>query len=91
MAMFIMHITLIFEALAVAAGLIALHYAAQSRAKLIKAAGVVLLVFGIGSAVCTWYFAAKYFFMGHYEHAYEFNMTMEGNGPHYHCSGSVGD
>ena len=91
MAMFMMHITLIFEAMAAAAGLVALHYASQHKAKLIKTAGMLLLVFGIGSAVCTWYFAAKYFFMGHYEHAYDFNITMEGNGPHYHCSGSVGD
>jgi hypothetical protein len=91
MAMFMMHITFIFEVIAAAAGLVALHYAAQHKAKLIKAAGIILVVFGIGSAACTWYYAAKYFFMGHYEHAYEFNITMEGKGPHYHCSGSVGD
>lgn len=91
MAMFMMHIALIFEAMAAAAGLVALHYAAQHKAKLIKAAGVILVVFGVGSAACTWYYAGKYFFMGHFEHAYDFNITMEGTGPHYHCSGSVGD
>jgi hypothetical protein len=91
MAMFMMHIAMILAVLAAAGGLIALHYAAQHKAKLVKAAGVLLVVFGIGSTACTVYYAAKYFFMGHYEHAYDFKMTMEGNGPHYHCSGSVGD
>ena len=91
MAMFLAHIAAILEILAAAAGLVALHYATQHKAKLIKAAGILLVVFGIGGAACTWYYAGKYFFMGHFEHAYDFNMTMEGNGPHYHCSGSVGD
>ena len=91
MAMFTMHIAMILAVFAAAAGLVALHYAAQHKAKLIKVAGVMLVVIGIGSAACTWYFAAKYFFMGHYEHAYDFNITMEGKGPHYHCSSSVGD
>lgn len=91
MAMFMAHIAVILEILTAAAGLVALHYAARHKAKLIKMAGILLLIFGFGSLVCTWYYAGKYFFMGHFEHAYEFNMTMEGNGPHYHCSGSVGD
>ncbi len=77
--------------MAIAAGSIALHYATQMKAKLIKAAGIILVVAGIISLGCTWYYGAKYFFMGHFEHAYDFNMTIEGNGPHYHCSGSVGD
>lgn len=91
MAMFIAHIAFVLELMALAAGLVALHYAAQLRAKLIKGAGILLVVFGAGGLICSGYYAAKYFFMGHYEHAYEFNMTMEGKGPHYHCSGSVGD
>ena len=91
MAMFMMHIAMILAVLTGAAGLVALHYAHKLRAKLIKAAGILLVIFGFGSLVCTWYYAGKYFFMGHFEHAYDFNITMEGNGPHYHCSGSVGD
>ena len=91
MAMYVAHIAVILEILAAAAGLVALHYAAQLRAKLIKWAGLLLVVFGIGGFICTGYYSAKYFFMGHFEHAYDFNITMEGKGPHYHCSGSVGD
>lgn len=91
MVMFAAHIAVILEIMAIASGLVALHYAAQLHAKLIKAAGVLLVVFGIGGFICSGYYSTKYFFMGHFEHAYDFNMTMEGNGPHYHCSGSVGD
>ena len=91
MAMFTAHIAVILEIMAIAAGLVALHYAAQMHAKLIKMAGVLLVVFGIGGFICTGYYSAKYLFMGHFEHANDFKMTMEGNGPHYHCSGSVGD
>ncbi|MBY0354702.1 MAG: hypothetical protein K2Q12_03110 [Rickettsiales bacterium] len=91
MAMFAAHIAVILEIMAIAAGLVALHYAAQLRAKLLKAAGVLLVVFGIGGVICSGYYSVKYLTMGHFEHAYDFQMTMEGNGPHYHCSGSVGD
>ena len=86
MTMFTMHIALILQVFAVAAGLIALHYASRLKAKLIKVAGILLTLFGIFGFICTGYYAARYFFMGHYEHAYDFNITMEGNGPHYHCS-----
>lgn len=91
MAMFTFHIAVILQAMAIATGLVAMHYAHQLRAKLIKTAGVLLVVLGVGGILCSGYYAAKYFFMGHYEHAYDFNITMEGTGPHYHCSGSIGD
>jgi hypothetical protein len=91
MTMFTFHIAYILQVMAVAAGLVTLHYATKSRAKLIKTAGILLVVFGTGGVICTGYFGIKYYSMGHYEHAYDFNMTIEGNGPHYHCSGSVGD
>lgn len=91
MSMFTAHIAFILNVIAAAAGLVALHYAAQLNAKLIKFAGILLIVFGITGVICTGYYAAKYFLMGHFEHAYDFNMTVEGNGPHYHCSGSIGD
>lgn len=91
MAMFTAHIAFILEIIALAAGLVALHYGRELKAKLIKAAGVLLVIFAISGILCTGFYAMKYFMMGHYEHAYDFNMTMEGNGPHYHCSGSIGD
>lgn len=91
MGMFIGHIALILNVMALAAGLVALHHNAKIRAKFLGYAGWLLIVFGLLGTGCTSYFMAKYYFHGHFEHAYDFKMTMEGNGPHYHCSGSVGD
>ncbi len=91
MAMFTAHIAFILEVIALAAGLIVLHYGRELQAKLIRAAGILLIIFATSGILCTGYYALKYFLMGHYRHAYDFNITMEGNGPHYHCSGSVGD
>lgn len=91
MIMFTAHIAFTLALFAIAAGLVALHYATQLNAKLIKTAGLLLVIFGTSGILCSGYYALKYFSMGHYEHAYDFNITMEGNGPHYHCSGSIGD
>jgi hypothetical protein len=91
MAMFTAHIAFILAVFAVAAGLIALHYAQKLKAKLINCAGMLLVVFGASGIFCAGYYAIQYLRMGHYKHAYDFNITLEGNGPHYHCSGSVGD
>lgn len=89
MVIFMAHIAVILEILAAAAGLVALHYAAKLHAKFIKAAGVLLLVFGIGGFICTGYYAIKYYLKDHYENPYGLNMIIEGNGTHHHYS--VGD
>ena len=86
MAMYTAHIAIMLEIFGVAAGLVALHFADKNKAKLIKIAGILLILVGTSGLVCTVYYSAKYFFMGHFEHAYDFQMTVEGNGPHYHCS-----
>jgi hypothetical protein len=70
MVMFTAHIAFILEILMLAAGLVALHYAKELQAKLIKTAGMLLIIFGISGILCTGYYAMKYFLMGHYEHAY---------------------
>lgn len=76
MVMFTAHIAWILLIMAIAAGLVALHYGQQLNAKLIRWAGWLLVIFGIGGAVCTGYYAVKYFAHGHYEHAYESGMPM---------------
>jgi hypothetical protein len=91
MAMFTAHIAIILQVMAVAAGLVALHYAAKLRDRFIKAAGMLLVVFGVLGFICTTYYTIQYYFHGHFKHAYDFQITMEGPGPHYHCSGSIGD
>ena len=91
MAMYSAHIAFILEIMALAAGLVALHYAAALHSPKIRLAGLILVIGSTISLGCNLYYSGKYFFMGHFEHASEFNMTMEGSGPHYHGSGSVGD
>jgi hypothetical protein len=66
--MFLTHIALMLEAMAMAGGLVALHFGRQLDAKLITAAGVLLLFFGISSVLCTSVFAVKYSKMGLYDH-----------------------
>ena len=91
MAMYSAHIAFMLEILALAAGLVALHYAGTTKSDKIRLSGLILVIGSILSLGCNLYFSGKYFFMGHFEHAYEFNVTIEGKGPRYHCSGSVGD
>ncbi|MBX7147083.1 MAG: hypothetical protein K1X44_07230 [Alphaproteobacteria bacterium] len=85
------HIAFIFEVLALAIGLAAIHYGKELHARLIKTAGILLVVFATSGILCTGYYAIKYFFMGHYKHAYDFNIPMKDNMAHDHCSESVGD
>lgn len=86
MVMFMAHIAVILEIMALAAGLITLHFAVKFHSKLIKTAGILLIVFGVGGYICTVYYAVQYFFMGHYEHSYGLNINMEGKGPHINSS-----
>jgi hypothetical protein len=70
MAMFTAHIAFILEIMALAAGLIALHYADRMQAKLIRIAGMILVIFALTGIACTAYYAAKYYSQGAYEYAY---------------------
>jgi hypothetical protein len=91
MSMFTAHIAIMLEVIGIAAGLVLLHYSALQKAKLLKWAGLLLVIVGTSGFLCTIYYSAKYFLHGHFQHANDFQMTIEGNGPHYHCSGSIGD
>jgi len=75
MVMFVAHIAFILELIALASGLIALHYADRLKAKLIRLAGIILIVFGITGLACTSFYAIKYFLNGEYEHAYASSIT----------------
>lgn len=70
MLMFTAHIAIMLEVLALATGLVALHYAAKENAKLIRFAGMILIVFGLGNMICTWVYAGKYYLQGGYEQPY---------------------
>ncbi len=78
MAMFTAHIAFILEIMALASGLVALHYADRLQAKLIRFAGIILLVFSVTGILCMGYYAMKYYIHGEYEHAYPSMPHMEG-------------
>lgn len=91
MAMYSAHIAFMLEILMLAAGLMALHYAGVMKSGKIRWAGLILVIGSVAGLGCNLYYSSKYFFMGHFEHTSEFNVTLEGTGLHYHCSGNVGD
>lgn len=71
MAAFLGDIAFLFGVVVAVAGLFTLHMAgADPRPALLKVAGIVLLVAGIGTALCTSYFYLKYHFAGDLEHPY---------------------
>jgi len=71
MAAFLGDIAFLFGIVVAVAGLFTLHKAgADPRPALLKIAGIVLLVAGIGTALCTSYFYLKYYFAGDLEHPY---------------------
>jgi hypothetical protein len=71
MAAFLGDIAFLFGIVVAVAGLFTLHKAgADPRPELLKIAGIVLLVAGIGTALCTSYFYLKYHFAGDLEHPY---------------------
>lgn len=81
----------ILEIAVIAAGLITLYFANKEKSTLLKSAAWLMIIGGIAVGICTSYWWLKYHSHGHFEHAGEFNVTLQGNGPHYHCSGSIGD
>ena len=71
MAAFLGDIAFLLGIVVAVFGLLTLHCAAADpRPKLLKIAGIVLLVAGIGTALCTTYYYFKYHFAGDLEHPY---------------------
>jgi len=71
MAAFLGDIAFLLGIVVAASGLLTLHCAAADpRPKLLKIAGIVLLVAGIGTALCTTFYYFKYHLAGDLEHPY---------------------
>lgn len=82
MAQFLGDIAWMLELFAIAGGLTLLHTASiENRTKLLKAAGWLLIVGGLGTAVCTGYFWLSYHAQGHFDAAHGHDSTMM-TGPH---------
>ena len=71
MAAFLGDIAFLLGIVVAASGLLTLRCAAADpRPKLLKIAGIVLLVAGIGTAICTAFYYFKYHLAGDLEHPY---------------------
>ena len=71
MAAFLGDIAFLIGILVTAGGLLVLHRASSDpKPKLLKVAGILLVVAGISTAICTSYFYLKYHFAGQLEHPY---------------------
>ncbi len=76
MAQFLGDIAGMLEIFAIAGGLILLHFAAKERAKLLSAAGWVLLAGGILVGACTLSYWFKYNSQDEFDHAHPQAMQM---------------
>lgn len=71
MAAFVGDIAFLLGIVVAASGLLTWHCAAADpRPKLLKIAGIVLLVAGIGTAICTAFYYLKYHLAGDLEYPY---------------------
>jgi hypothetical protein len=70
MAQFLGDLAFLGEMALVALGLVLLHRSAKEASALLKVAGVILLLTGIGAATCTSYYWLKYHLQGDFSHAY---------------------
>ncbi|PHQ60923.1 MAG: hypothetical protein COC03_00830 [Robiginitomaculum sp.] len=60
MLMFVVEITFLMELAVIASGLYFLGKARKDSSKIMKWAGWLLIIGGIGTTLCTWYYFMKY-------------------------------
>lgn len=70
MAMFLAEISFLLALALFAAGLVLWHRGREATAGLIRAAGAVLVVGSVLTALCTGYFSVRYQVQGEFDHAY---------------------
>lgn len=75
MAQFLGDIAFLLEMVLVAGGLVLLHRSRQEGAGLLRAAALVLLLAGAGTAICTSYFWFHYHGQADFDHAYPMPMA----------------
>jgi len=83
MGQFLGDIAFMLELFAVAVGLVVLHHGAkQAPAKLLRAAGWLLVAGGAGAALCTGYFWLQYHARGDFDAAMHAPARQMGGGHH---------
>ena len=70
MAMFLAEISFLLALALFAAGLVLWHRGREATAGLLRAAGAVLVVGAVLTALCTGYFSVRYHVQGEFDHAY---------------------
>jgi hypothetical protein len=80
MAMFLAEISFLLALALVAAGLVLWHRGREATAGLLRAAGAVLVVGGVLTALCTGYFSVRYHVQGEFDHAYPHHAAMAARG-----------
>ena len=86
MAMFHLETSFMLEVIAFAAGLVLLHFGKAGSAALLRAAGWVMVVASLTTAVCTVYYGIRYHVQGEFDHAY----GGSGGCPGKHACGAMG-
>lgn len=90
MAQFLGDIAFLLEMVLVAGGLVLLHRSRQEAAGLLRAAALVLLLAGAGTAICTSYFWFRYHGQGDFDRAHPMPMgSMMPGGMHEPGAGGM--
>jgi len=76
MLMFVAEIAFLLELTAIAGGLCLLDKGRKDKSKLVNWAGWLLIVGGIGTALCTWYYSVKYAAQGAFDTATLFQTIL---------------
>lgn len=80
MAMFLAEISFLFALALFASGLVLWHRGREATAGLVRAAGAVLVVGAVLTALCTGYFSVRYHVQGEFDHAYLHPAAMAARG-----------
>lgn len=80
MAMFLAEISFLLALALFAAGLALWHRGREATAGLLRAAGAVLVVGAVLTALCTGYFSVRYHVQGEFDHAYPHPAAMGARG-----------
>lgn len=69
MLMFVAEIAFLLELIVIAAGLVLLNKAKKESAGSLKLASWILILGGVGTVICTWYYSFKYGAQGAFDTA----------------------
>lgn len=90
MAMFQLDIAFLLELALFSSGLIVLYFGREKGAGLLKAAGAVLVVGSVLTALCSSYFGVRYHIQGEFDHAHPAHHQMTERAHHMPSGGPMG-